>query len=293
MPLVRKFVEDLMDKPAERGVDPMECVAVGAAIQGGVLAGEVKDLLLLDVTPRSLGVETLGSVFTRIIERNTTIPTKKSQIFSTAADFQTTVTINVLQGERSMAADNLSLGMFNLTGIPPAPRGVPQIEVTFDIDADGILNVSAKDLGTGKEQKITITASTKLSEKEKERMMKQAEEFAEEDKKRKEEAEARNNADSLIYTAEKTKKDLVDKLGKEQVEKIDKAAAELRETLGGKDIEKIKMKSEELAKVLQEVGTVIYQQAAAERADQKKAKKKPEKEVVDADYEEVKEDKKE
>jgi molecular chaperone DnaK len=294
MPLVRKFVEDLMGKPAERGVDPMECVAVGAAIQGGVLAGEVKDLLLLDVTPLSLGIETLGSVFTMIIERNTTIPTKKSQIFSTAADFQTTVTINVLQGERAMATDNLSLGMFNLTGIPPAPRGVPQIEVTFDIDADGILNVSAKDLATGKVQKITITASTKLSEKEKERMMKEADKFAEEDKKRREEAEVRNNADSLIYTAEKTKKDLADKLGKEQVEKIDKAMAGLRETLSDKDTDKIKTKNEELAKVLQEVGTAVYQQAAAKQAEQgKKEQAEGAKEkVVDADYEEVKEEKK-
>jgi molecular chaperone DnaK len=295
MPLVRKFVEDLMGKPAERGVDPMECVAVGAAIQGGVLAGEVKDLLLLDVTPLSLGVETLGGVFTKIIERNTTIPTKRSQIFSTAADFQTTVTIHVLQGERSMAADNVSLGMFNLTGIPPAPRGVPQIEVTFDIDANGILNVSAKDLATGKEQKITITASTKLSEKEKERMIKEAEQFAEQDKKRREEAEIRNNADSLIYTAEKTKKDLADKLGKEQVERIDKAVAELRETLSSKDVEKIKAKNEELAKVLQEVGTVVYQQAAAGRAEQRKTEqaKEPKEKVVNADYEEVKEEKKE
>jgi len=295
MPLVRKFVENLMGKRAERGVDPMECVAVGAAIQGGVLAGEVKDLLLLDVTPLSLGVETLGGVFTKILERNTTIPTKRSQIFSTAADFQTTVTINVLQGERSMAADNISLGMFNLTGIPPAPRGVPQIEVTFDIDADGILNVSAKDLGTGKEQKITITASTKLSDKEKERMMKEAEKFAEEDKKRREEAEVRNNADSLIYTAEKTKKDLADKLGKEQVEKIDKAVAGLRETLSDKDIDKIKAKNEKLTEILQEVGTVVYQQAAAKQAKQgKKEQAKGAKEkVVDADYEEVKEEKKE
>jgi molecular chaperone DnaK len=292
MPMVRKFVENVMGKPAERGVDPMECVAVGAAIQGGVLAGEVKDLLLLDVTPLSLGVETLGGVFTKIIEGNTTIPTKRSQIFSTAADFQTIVTINVIQGERSMAADNITLGMFNLTGIPPAPRGVPQIEVTFDIDADGILNVSAKDMATGKEQKITITASTKLSEKEKERMTKESEQFAEQDKKRKEEAEIRNNADSLIYTAEKTKKDLGDKLGKEQVERIDKAVAELREILNGKDITKIKAKNEELAKVLQEVGTVVYQQAAVKRAEQEKTEKTGEskEKVVDADYEEEKKD---
>jgi molecular chaperone DnaK len=293
MPLVRKIVEDLVGKPAERGVDPMECVAVGAAIQGGVLAGEIKDLLLLDVTPLSLGVETLGAISTKILERNTTIPTKKSQIFSTAADFQTTVTINVLQGERPMAADNISLGMFNLTGIPPAPRGVPQIEVTFDIDADGILNVSAKDLGTGNEQKITITASTKLSEGEKERMMNAAEEFAEQDKKRKEEAEIRNNADSLMYTSEKTKKDLADKLGKEHVERIDKAVAELRETLSGQDIEKIKTKSEDLKNVLQEVGTVVYQQATAKQAEERKTEevKEPEEKVVDADYEEVTENK--
>lgn len=295
MPLIRKYVEELMGKTAERGVDPMECVAVGAAIQGGVLAGEVKDLLLLDVTPLSLGVETLGRVFTKIMERNTTIPTKRSQMFSTAADFQTAVTINVLQGERAMAADNISLGMFNLTGIPPAPRGVPQIEVTFDIDADGILNVSAKDLATGKEQKITITASTKLSEKEKERMVKESEQFAEQDKKRKEMAEIRNNADSLIYTAEKTKKDLGDKLGKEQVARIDEAVAELRETLKGDDIEGIKAKSELLAKVLQEVGTVVYQQAAASRAETDQAERTngSKEKVVDADFEEVKDEKKE
>ena len=297
MPMVRKFVEELLGKPAERGVDPMECVAVGAAIQGGVLAGEVKDLLLLDVTPLSLGVETLGGVFTKVLERNTTIPTKKSQIFSTAADNQNAVTINVLQGERAMAADNVSLGMFNLTGIPPAPRGVPQIEVTFDIDADGILNVSAKDLATGKEQKITITASTKLSDSEKERMMKEAEKFAEEDQKRKKEIEVLNEADSLLYTVEKTKTDLGDKLGKEQIEKIDKAAAELRETLAAKDVEKIKAKSEVLTKILQEVATVVYQQAAAtqQKAQQTQQNQDsgPKENVVDAEYEEVKDNKKE
>ena len=299
MPLVRNFVEEILGKPAERGVDPMECVAVGAAIQGGVLAGEVKDLLLLDVTPLSLGVETLGGVSTKVIERNTTIPTKKSQIFSTAADSQTTVTVNVLQGERAMAPDNVSLGMFNLTGIPPAPRGVPQIEVTFDIDADGILNVSAKDLATGKEQKITITASTKLSDNEKDRMMKEAEQFAEEDEKRKKEIEAINEADSLIYTAEKTKKDLGDKIGKDNLDKIDIAVTELKETLKTKEIEKIKSKSEELTKVLQEVGTVIYQQAAAaqqaQQTQQANAGQASESKdnVVDAEYEEVNDDKKE
>jgi molecular chaperone DnaK len=292
MPLVKKFVEDTLDKQAERGVDPMECVAVGAAIQGGVIAGDVKDLLLLDVTPLSLGVETLGGVSTKIIDRNTTIPTKKSQIFSTAADFQTAVTINVLQGERAMAKDNVSLGTFNLTGIPPAPRGVPQIEVSFDIDADGILNVSAKDMGTGKEQKITITASTKLSESEKERMMKESEQFAEEDKKRREEVEVRNNADSLLYTAEKTKKDLGDKLNKDQIQKIDDAEAKLRGTISEGDVEKIKAESETFSKVLQELGTVIYQQAAAQATAQKSEEKTENgKKVVDAEYEDVKDQK--
>lgn len=299
MPLVRKFVEDTMGRQAERGVDPMECVAVGAAIQGGVLAGEVKDILLLDVTPLSLGVETLGGVHTRLIERNTTIPTRKSQVFTTAADFQTTVTIHVLQGERTMAADNVSLGMFNLTGIPPAPRGVPQIEVTFDIDANGIMNVSAKDLASGNIQKITITASTKLAEEQKNRMIKEAEQFAEQDRVRKEEAEARNNAESMIYTAEKTKKDFEAKLSKPDIEKIEKAIGEVREALAGKDVGKIKQKNDELAKVLQEVGTVIYQQAAQqyakEKPEEKKAEKPPGEEkgkVVDADYKVEDEEKK-
>jgi molecular chaperone DnaK len=268
MPYVQRFVEQIMGKPAERGVDPMECVAVGAAIQAAVLTGEVKDLLLLDVTPLSLGVETLGHVFTRIMEKNTTIPTRRSQVFTTAADFQTAVTIHVLQGERPMAPDNVSLGMFNLEGIAPAPRGVPQIEVTFDIDANGILNVTAKDLGTGKQAKITITASTKLSKEEKERLIKDAEQFAEQDKRKREEADVRNNADNMIYTAEKTKKDLGEKLTQEQKNKIDAAVSALKDALAGTDVDKIKAKSDELMKVLQEVGTVIYQQAAAEQAKQ-------------------------
>ncbi len=292
MPLVRKFVEDTIGKPAERGVDPMEAVAMGAAIQGGVLAGEIKDILLLDVTPLSLGVETLGGIFTKIIERNTTIPIKKSQIFSTAADFQTTVTIHVVQGERPMAADNISLGMFNLSGIPPAPRGVPQVEVTFDIDANGILNVSAKDTATGKEAKITITASTKLSKDEKEKMVKQADEYAEQDRKKMEEAQLINEADSMAYTAEKTKKDLAGKISQSDVQKIDGAVQELRKALDEKKIDEIRAKSETLKKILQDVGTVVYQQAAQqEQQTQQKAQQgdsqQPERgqeNVVDADY---------
>ena len=266
MPIVRKFVEDYMGKEAERGVDPMECVAMGAAIQAGVLAGEVHDLLLLDVTPLSLGVETLGGVLTKLVDRNTTIPTKRTQVFSTAADFQTTVTVHVLQGERPMAADNVSLGMFNLTGIPPAPRGVPQIEVTFDIDANGILNVAAKDLATNKEQKITITASTKLSKEEIEKMVKQADQFASQDQKRKEEAEIRNSADNLIYSAERLTKELAGKLSNEQTEQINKAIVELREALAGKELGPIKQKLEALQKVMQDVGTAAYQQVAQQRS---------------------------
>jgi molecular chaperone DnaK len=269
MPYVQRFVEQMMGKQVERGVDPMECVAVGAAIQAAVLSGEVKDLLLLDVTPLSLGVETLGHIFTRILEKNTTIPTRRSQVFTTAADFQTAVTIHVLQGERPMAPDNVSLGMFNLEGIPPAPRGVPQIEVTFDIDANGILNVTAKDLGRGKEAKITITASTKLSKEEKERLTKEAEQFAEQDKQKREEAELRNNADGLIYTAEKTKKDLGEKLAEDQKSKIDAAVSALKDALAGTDLGNIKKASEELTKILQEVGSAVYQQAAADYAKQK------------------------
>jgi molecular chaperone DnaK len=265
MPLVRKFVEDLVGKQAERGVDPMECVAVGAAIQGAVLAGEVKDILLLDVTPLSLGVETLGGVFTKIMERNTTIPTRRSQVFSTAADNQTTVTINVLQGERAMATDNLSLGNFNLTGIPPAPRGIPQIEVTFDIDANGILNVTAKDLATQKENKITITASTKLSKDQKEKMVHEAEQFAEQDRKKREEVELRNSAESLLYTAEKTKEELKDKITADQVQNIDTAAGALRAALSGGQPDRIKAANDELSKILQKIGAEIYQKVTAQQ----------------------------
>lgn len=292
MPIVLKFVEEYMGKEAERAVDPMECVALGAAIQAGVIAGEVHDLLLLDVTPLSLGVETLGGVSTRLIDRNTTIPTKRSQIFSTAADFQTTVTVHVLQGERPMAADNVSLGMFNLTGIPPAPRGVPQIEVTFDIDTNGILNVAAKDLATSKEQKITITASTKLAKEEIDKMVKQAEQFAAEDQKRKEEAELRNSADNMIYAAERLTKDLAGKISKEQTEQLTKGASELREALAGKDVGIVKQKSEALQKIMQEIGAAAYQQVAQQQAASAGAgasasqgeKKESKGEAVDVDY---------
>ena len=269
MPYIQRFVERILGKQPERGIDPMECVAIGASIQGAVLTGEVKDIVLLDVTPLSLGVETLGHISTKVIDRNTTIPTRRSQIFTTAADFQTAVTIHVLQGERPMANDNVSLGMFNLEGIPPAPRGVPQVEVTFDIDANGILNVTAKDLGTGKEAKITITASTKLSKEEKERLVKEAEQFSEQDKRKREDAELRNNADNLMYTAEKTKKDLAQKLADDQKKKIDDAVTALKDALATTDLQQIKAKSDELTKVLQDVGTAVYQQAAAESAKQK------------------------
>lgn len=296
MPIVQKFVEDFIGKTIERGIDPMECVAMGAAIQGGVLAGEIKDLVLLDVTPLSLGIETLGNVSTKLIERNTTIPTKKSQIFSTAADNQTSVDIHVLQGERPMAYDNTTLGRFQLVGIPPAPRGIPQIEVTFDIDANGIMNVSAKDMGTGKEQAITITASTKLSQEEIDQKVKDAEMHAEEDKKRQEEIQVRNDADSMIYTSEKTLEELGDKVDKDQKEKIEALVKELRELVGGDDIAAIKSKTEELTKVVQEVGAKIYQQAQqAQQAQQQAAgqdaqgaqgsQQGGDDDTIDADYE--------
>jgi molecular chaperone DnaK len=293
MPIVQKFVEDYIGKPVERGIDPMECVAVGAAIQGGVLAGEIKDLVLLDVTPLSLGIETLGGVFTKLIERNTTIPTKKSQIFSTAADNQTSVDIHVLQGERSVASGNSTLGRFQLVGIPPAPRGMPQIEVTFDIDANGILNVSAKDMGTGKEQAITITAPNKLSEDEIDQKIKEAEQHAEEDKKRQEEVEIRNNADSMIYTSEKTLEELGDKVQPDQKTKIEDLVKELREIIAGDDLASIKSKTEELTKAVQEVGAAIYQQAQQQQAEQAQqdaqsqqaGQETQDDDSIDADYE--------
>jgi molecular chaperone DnaK len=246
----------------------MECVAIGAAIQGAILGGEITDMVLLDVTPLTLGIETLGGVRTQLIERNTTIPTKKSQTFSTAADFQTSVTIHVLQGERPMASDNVSLGQFNLVGIPPAPRGVPQIDVTFDIDASGILNVSAKDLGTGKEQKMTITASTKLADSDVKKMVNEAKQFEEEDKKRKEDVEARNIADSMVYTAEKTKSDLAGKLSTELVDNVNAAIVAVKAALEGKDSAKIKAETEKLQKVLGEAGSAAYQQAAQRQAQE-------------------------
>jgi len=287
MPLVRRTVEELMGKSVESGVDPMECVAIGAAIQGAILAGEVRDIVLLDITPLSLGVETLGGVMTRLIDRNTTIPTKKSEVFTTATDSQTAVTIQVLQGERPMASDNVSLGMFNLMGIPPAPRGIPQIEVAFDIDANGILNVTAKDLATGNQQRIAITASTKLSEETKSKMIREAEQFAEQDKFRKEEADVRNNADSLLYAVEKTKNDLGDKISKENLEHLDKVSSELRQKLLEKDVKLIRAKMEELNKVLQDIGTAAYQRVSEQQQRQRTPADQQSTEggkVVDADY---------
>ena len=291
IPAVQEAVRKITGKEGFKGINPDECVAMGAAIQGGVLGGEVKDLLLLDVTPLSLGIETLGGVCTKIIERNTTIPTNKKQVFSTAADGQTSVEIHVLQGERDMAAGNKTLGKFHLDGIPAAPRGVPQIEVTFDIDSNGIVNVSAKDLGTGKEQKITITSSTNLSQDDIERAVKEAEQFAAEDKKQKEAVDARNEAESLVYQTEKSLGELGDKISAEEKASVETAVNKLKETLKGTDVEAIKADAEELKKAFYAIAEKMYAQAnpqgapGADMGAQGGAQTGPNGETVyDADY---------
>jgi molecular chaperone DnaK len=301
MPKVQEKVKSVFAKEPHKGVNPDEVVAVGAAIQAGVLKGEVKDILLLDVTPLSLGIETLGAVFTRIIDRNTTIPTRKSQVFSTAADNQTAVTIHVLQGEREMAGDNKTLGKFELFGIPPAPRGIPQIEVAFDIDANGIVHVSAKDLGTGREQSIRITTSSGLSEEEINKLVKEAEMHGEEDKKKKELAEARNQADSLVYTTEKTLSDLGDKVDQATKTDIEDHIKKLREAMEGTDVQAIKSQSDELMRASHKVAETMYAQAGAAGAEAEAGAagagaeaeaetKKPEEDVVEAEFEEVKDE---
>ena len=299
IPAVQEAVKNITGKDPFKGINPDECVAVGAAIQGGVLGGEVKGLLLLDVTPLSLGLETLGGVFTKIIERNTTIPTKKSQVFSTAADNQTSVEIHILQGEREFAKDNKSLGMFRLDGIPPAMRGVPQIEVTFDIDANGIVHVSAKDLGTGKEQQITITSSTNMSKDDIEKAVKESEQFAAEDKKRREEIDTRNNADQMVYQSEKTIADMGDKLDANDKTELQQKIDALKEALKGTDMEAIKAKQEELQKKFYDVSAKVYQAAQAEQQAQganaqgaAQDNQPKDDTVVDADYKEVDDDKK-
>ena len=298
MPVVQKKVQEIFGKTPNRGVNPDEVVAIGAAIQGGVLKGDVKDVLLLDVTPLSLGIETLGGVLTKLIEKNTTIPCRKSQVFSTAADNQPAVTIHVLQGEREMASDNKTLGNFELTGLPPAPRGVPQIEVTFDIDANGIVHVSAKDLGTGKEQSIRITASSGLSKEEIDKMVKEADAHAAEDKKKRELIEARNQADTLVYSTEKSLKEYGDKIDAAEKQKIEDAAAALKKVMSGDDAEAIKKASDELAQASHKLAEAVYAKAQAEGAQPgaeaagEAAPGAKDEKVVDADFEEVKDDKK-
>ncbi len=284
IPAVQEAVKKITGKEGFKGINPDECVAVGAAIQGGVIGGDVKDILLLDVTPLSLGIETMGGVFTRLIDRNTTIPTKKSQIFSTAADGQTSVEVHVLQGEREMAAYNKTLGRFQLAGIAPAPRGVPQIEVTFDIDANGIVNVSAKDLGTGKEQKIAITASSNLSKDDIDKAVREAEQYAAEDKARKEEVDTHNAADQTVYQTEKTLNELGDKISAEEKSNIQSAVDRLKEVNKGTDLEAIKTATEEVQKAFYAVSEKLYQNAAP----QGEAGAAPNDGPVDADYEEVK-----
>jgi molecular chaperone DnaK len=296
MPKVQQKVKEIFDKDPHKGVNPDEVVAVGAAIQGGVLKGDVKDVLLLDVTPLSLGIETLGGVFTKLIEKNTTIPTKKSQIFSTAADNQPAVSIHVLQGEREMAANNKTLGRFELVGIPPAPRGMPQIEVTFDIDANGIVNVSAKDLGTGKEQSIRITASSGLSEEEIKKLIKDAELHAEEDRNKRDLIDARNAADSQIYSIEKSMKEAGDKIDAGTKSEIENAISNLKSAMEGEDTAEIKRLSEQLTQVSHKIAEILYAQAShgaqaqegAETSAGAAGSAKPDEDVVDADFEEVK-----
>ncbi|MFZ7121046.1 MAG: molecular chaperone DnaK [Eubacteriaceae bacterium] len=294
IPAVQEAVKKITGKDAYKGINPDECVAVGAAIQGGVLAGEVKDVLLLDVTPLSLGIETMGGVSTKLIERNTTIPSKKSQIFSTAADNQTAVDIHVLQGEREMASYNKTLGRFQLTGIPPAPRGVPQVEVTFDIDANGIVNVSAKDLGTGKSQNVVIKSTTNMSDEEVENAVKEAEKFAEEDKKKKEEVEVKNTADSTLYQTEKSLNELGDKVSSDEKQKIEDAMKDLKEKIEGTDTEAIKKATEDLNQAFYPIAQKMYEQAAQEQQAQGEAAQDAstdttdaDDDVVDADYEVV------
>ncbi|MFQ5886143.1 MAG: molecular chaperone DnaK [Anaerolineae bacterium] len=288
MPAVQKMVAEFFGKEPHKGINPDEVVGLGAAIQAGVLKGEVKDVLLLDVTPLTLSIETLGGVATALIERNTTIPTKKSQIFSTAADGQTSVEIHVVQGERPMAPDNKTLGRFMLDGIPPAPRGIPQVEVTFDIDADGILNVAAQDRATGREQHITITASSGLTDEEVERMMKEAKEHEAEDKRRKEEIEARNYADSVAYTAEKTLRDLGDKVPSDVRSEVEAKVKEVREAMQGKDVPLIRRKTEELGQVLQKIGARMYEAAGGPTPPPEGEQKPPEEEgTVEGEFREV------